>query len=220
MILPILPQSSALDEVTAEEKTMDRTNIAQVAEEALAQRQEHAAREPDWLLHHGRRTARLALWLCDEMQAEVDRDTLYMGTLLHDIGKGQEPHNETGAAMTSTLLSTLCTPIELQEICELIRGHTRYGQADLSVAAKLVQDADILDHVGAIDVWLAFYWSGAHHETVADHIRFIQGEDNTRYRAKLRALLNFVAAQRLFDERIAFEDAFFAQFHRVYHQGL
>lgn len=202
---------------------MDRTRVEQVAEEALAQRQGHPAREPDWLLHHGRRTARLALWLCDQVQVEVDGDTLYVGALLHDIGKGNEPHNETGAAMTRTLLADHCTdhctPTELQEICELIRCHTLYGQADLSLAAKLVQDADILDHVGVIDVWLAFYWSGAHHETVADHVRFIHGEENRRYRAKLRALLNFAASQQLFDERIAVEDAFFAQFQRIYQQG-
>jgi uncharacterized protein len=200
---------------------MDLARIEPIAEEALARRQEHAAREPDWLLHHGRRTARLALWLCDQVQAEVDRDALYVGALLHDIGKGNEPHNETGAAMTSALLASLCTPTELVQICELIRCHTLYGQqAELSAAAKLVQDADILDHVGPIGLWLAFYWSGAHHERMADHTRFIHGEENARYRTKMRALLNFAAAQRLYDERIAFEDAFFAQFHRVYQQGL
>jgi uncharacterized protein len=199
---------------------MDRAHVEQIAAEALRQGQEHATREPDWLLHHGRRTARLALWLCDEVQAIVDRDTLFVGALLHDIGKGQEPHNETGAAMTKSLLASLCIPTELAQICDLIRCHTQYGQPDLSVAAKLVQDADILDHVGPIDVWLAFYWSGAHHETVADHRRFIHGEENARYRTKMRALLNFAIAKRLYDERIALEDAFFAQFHRVYEHGL
>jgi uncharacterized protein len=200
---------------------MDLTRVKQIAEEALAKRQGHAAREPDWLLHHGRRTARLALWLCDQVQAEVDRDTLYMGALLHDVAKGNEPHNETGAAMTSTLLADHCTQSELAEIRELIRCHSLRGQPDdLSLAAKIVQDADILDHVGAIDVWLAFYWSGAQHETVADHMRFIHGEENARYRGKMRVLLNFAVAQRLYDERIAFEDTFFAQFHRVYQQGL
>jgi hypothetical protein len=39
---------------------MDLAHIEQIAEEALAKRQEHAAREPDWLLHHGRRTAAAA----------------------------------------------------------------------------------------------------------------------------------------------------------------
>lgn len=148
---------------------MDLARIKPIAEQALAQRQEHAAREPDWLLHHGRRTAQLALWLCDEIEAEVDRDTLYVGALLHDLEKGNEPHNETGVAMTRTLLAGLCPSAELEQICELVRCHILYDQqATLSVAAKLVQDADILDHVGVIDVWLAFYWSGAHHETVAD----------------------------------------------------
>jgi uncharacterized protein len=200
---------------------MDLARIEQSAEKALAKRQEHAAREPDWLLHHGRRTARLALWLCDEVQAKVDRDVLYVGALLHDIGKGNEPHNETGAAMTRTLLAAYCTPTELAQICELIRCHTLYGQqAELPVAAKIVQDADILDHVGVIGAWLAFYWSGAHHETVADHMRYIHGAENARYRAKMRGLLHFAVAQRLYDERIAYEDAFFAQFHRVYQQGL
>lgn len=200
---------------------MDLASIEQIAAETLAKRQKHAAREPDWLLHHGRRTARIALWLCDELQADVARDAVYVGALLHDIGKGNEPHNETGAAMTRALLAALCTPTELDQICDLIRGHTLYGQlSDLSVAVKIVQDADILDHVGPIGLWLAFYWSGAHNETVEDHMRFIHSEENVRYRASMRAALNFAVAQRLFDERIVFEDAFFAQFHRVYQQGL
>jgi hypothetical protein len=47
----------------------------------------------------------------------------------------------------------------------------------------------------------------------------MRGEDNARYRAKLRTLLNFAVAQRLYDERIAFEDAFFGKFYQTYQQG-
>jgi len=58
-----------------------------------------------------------------------------------------------------------------------------------------------------------------HHETGANYRRFMRGEDNARYRAKLRTLLNFAVAQRLYDERIAFEDAFFGKFYQTYQQG-
>ena len=83
---------------------MNIEKVEQAACECMASRQESKDREPGWLYHHGRRVARIALRLADEIGAAVDRDVMYAGALFHDIGKGAEPHNEIGAAITREAL--------------------------------------------------------------------------------------------------------------------
>ena len=200
---------------------MDIEKVERVAYDSMANRKEQNAREPGWLYYHGHRTAQIAMWLCETLQAEADRDEVYVGALFHDIGKGSEEHNEAGADMARSLLADLCTPEELSGTCEVIRSHNqRRSPSEFSAGVKIVQDADLIDHVGPVVPWLAFYWSGSHNETIHDHIRFVTSEDNDRYRQGMRNALNFDVSRRLFDERIAYEDKFFATFHRVYFEGL
>ena len=200
---------------------MNIEKVEQAACERMAGRQESKDREPGWLYHHGRRVARIALHLADEMGVSVDRDVLVAGALFHDIGKGAEPHNEIGATITRETLNPLCTPSELEEICDIIRNHNqRQLSGHFSEAVRIVQDADVLDHVGSIGPWLAFYWSGVHNETFDDHIRFIEGEENATTQMRMKAGLNYEMSRRIFDERLAFEKHFFAEVRRVYLEGI
>ena len=199
---------------------MDMVQLDQVARSALLARAEHPTREPDWLYHHGCRVGKLACWLADQVAAPVDQDILYAGGLLHDVGKGREPHHETGAALAHALLTPLVPPDQVAAICTLIRHHNRRGNPQDSLAIQLVQDADILDHVGPLGTWLAFYWSGAQRESFDQHAAFILGAENAAYRAKLRGLLNFEVARTAFDRRIRYEDDFFRTFHQVYAAGV
>jgi len=200
---------------------MDIEKIEQVACDSMAGRKELREREPGWLYYHGRRTAKIAMWLCEELDLNVDRDAVYAGALFHDIGKGSESHNEIGVAITRELLNDLCTSGELDIICDIVRNHNqREHSSSWSVAVRIVQDADLIDHVGPIVPWLAFYWSGTHNETIHDHIRFVRGEENERYRKRMREGLSFDVSRRIFDERVDFEEQFFAQFHRVYMEGI
>ena len=198
---------------------MDLKTIEQIAYDSMAERKEHKSREPGWLFFHGARTARIASWLCARLEYEDQCDVIYVAALFHDIGKGNKPHNEIGAAMTWQLLEPYCSTEELEAVCEIIKRHNMRNHASDSQPVKIVQDADILDHVGAIGVWTSFYWSGVHNETVEDHVRFVCGEENDRYRKNMRASLNFDVSKQIFDERIAFEKDFFGRFHKVYKEG-
>jgi uncharacterized protein len=199
---------------------VELNQIDQIARKAMLYRIDHPNREPGWLYHHGCRTGKVALWLADSLLEELDRDVLYTGALFHDVGKGNEPHNEIGAEKTRELLDSLCTAGEIDAICELIQKHTHRRNADEKVAVKLVQDADLLDHIGPIGPWLAFYWSGSRGETIEDHRRFLGGDENREYRAKMRAMLNFDLSRQEFDRRIRFEDEFFSTFNKVYEDGV
>jgi uncharacterized protein len=199
---------------------MNLERIDQIAREAMLGRAEHEAREPGWLYHHGRRSGRVAQWLAACLRADVDGEILYIGALFHDVGKGREPHNEIGAERARALLGPLCIEDEITEICELVRQHNQRGDPKQTTAIKLVQDADALDHVGPIGPWLSFYWSGAKGERIEDQRSFIQGEENRRYRAGMRAMLNFDLSRQEFDRRVRFEDEFFAMFIEVHENGV
>jgi len=51
-------------------------------------------REPGWILYQGQRTGKLAVLLAQKLNCEVDCDVLYTAGLFHDIGKGNDSHNE------------------------------------------------------------------------------------------------------------------------------
>ena len=200
---------------------MNIDQIEQVAHEYLADFKGHQEREPGWEYYHGRRVARISLWLAREMGIAIDPDVVYAGALFHDIGKGAEPHNELGVTRARESLNHLCTPDELNAICELIFNHNQRGKEPrFSDSVRIVQDADVLDHVGQIGPWLSFYWSGSHNETFDHHIRFIEGEENAITQKRMRDGLNFDLSRRVFDERIAYEKQFFSQFKRIYLEGI
>ena len=144
---------------------MDIDRIERIARAEMADSRSDT-REPGWILYHGQRTGKLAVALAKELDSEVDSDLLYIAGLFHDVGKGRERHNEAGARLAAKLLSGVVTPSELEVICSVARYHNKRKKADsYSDYVRLVQDADLIDHVGLIGVWMAFYWSGNHSES-------------------------------------------------------
>jgi uncharacterized protein len=199
---------------------MNLTIIDQIARDQMLSRREHTSREPGWLYFHGLRVAKTTIWLSEQLQANVDRDIIHVASLFHDVGKGNSPHGDIGAAMTWQLLGPHCTTEELDAISDIIRKHCKRGNPQDTLATKIVQDADILDHAGMIGIWTSFYWSGSHGEVAEDHSRFVFGEENHRMRQVMRNQLNFEPSKLAFDERIAREDSFFLEFHRIYQEGV
>ena len=198
---------------------MDIELIEAIAREVMEEQRSKLEREPGWLYYHGRRTARLSQWLAKELSARVDPDVVYTGALFHDVGLGSEPHNQVGAQRARELLEAHCTPQELDAICDVIERHNRRRDASAPLAARIVQDADLLDHVGIIGVWTTIYANGVNAVRFEDHQRAHLSEQRMTARQNLRRDLNFGVAKKLFDLRVAEERAFFDRFHRVYVHG-
>jgi uncharacterized protein len=200
---------------------MDFQQIEKIARTHMLDRKIHNEREPGWIFYHGLRTAGIAEELCSLLRLEINSDVVFVSSLFHDIGKGNEPHNETGADLTKTLLAEYFPGDKLEQICQVIRLHNqRTREEELPPEVKIVQDADLLDHAGPIQAWLTFYWSGTHNETIKDHIRFITGEENLTWIKKLRGQLNFDVSVAMYDERIRWQDRFFKTFRKVYFEGV
>ena len=189
---------------------MDIDKLTQIAHDAMVHRKTSEARETGYIFYHGKRTAEIALKLADQLQAEVNRELLYIGALFHDIGKGNEPHNESGALIVRELLSELYPTEALDNICEIVLCHNRRLRFnEFSLAIKIVQDADILDRVGPMAVWHIFYKGFASDCNVDDTLIFGNGEERTKHLSLLKSVLNFSISQKLFDRRAEFEHQIF-----------
>ena len=200
---------------------MDIKKIDQIAQESMAHRRPDKNREPGFILHHGRRTAQIALYLAEKIEVTAPRDILYTGALFHDVGKGTEPHDEFGARIVRDKLFEICQEDELNRICEIVRQHNQRGKSAVyAPEIKLVQDADYLDHVGPLGPWLAFYRSGIHAETINSVLSFVHSDERANFLALMRKGLNYDISVNIFDQRVDFEERFFDEFERVQRQGL
>lgn len=200
---------------------MDIGRIEAVAETEMSSRQDLRFREPGWILYHGRRTGNIARHLLHTVGLGADPDTVYVAGLFHDIGKGQDHHNEVGANRTHQLLSGLVPAEALGAICDAVRCHNQRKKSDtFSDCARLVQDADLIDHVGPIDIWTAFYWSGSHAESIHNHIAFFKSDGCRQFRDYMRSHLNFDVSRQMLEERIQTSDKFLSEFHRIYFKGM
>jgi len=200
---------------------MDLERIEAIAEDEMGSRRDHDFREPGWILYHGKRTGSIARHLLHTLGLSVCPDTVYVAGLFHDVGKGQDRHNEVGARRCREILSGLVSADTLDVICDTVRTHNqRKKSGRFSDCTKLVQDADLIDHVGNIDIWTAFYWSGRHGESIHDHIAWFKGDECKRSRNYMRNHLNFDVSRQMLEDRIQKSDRFFTEFQKTYFEGL
>lgn len=182
-----------------------------LAKSWMRERHAHPNREIGSVYFHGQRVANGILELRHRIIADESHDDiLRAAAIFHDIGKGIEPHESSGAALVRGLLRNEIEPEALEEIARLIAVHDdRAPQADRhDVWARILQDADLLDHFGCYDIWIAVlntsYYDHASIETLD---RFYQ-EQYDDYVNEFRALLNFEPSQIIFDEKVAFARTF------------
>lgn len=204
---------------------MNLNQIQTVAHKEMAHRRDIETREPGWSYYHGKRTGKIAMHLARTLDCDADADTLLVAGLFHDVGKGNKRNNEVGAAMTRELLAEFVSNEHLDTICEIVRCHclrTKSGDNSngFSEATKLIQDADLIDHVGHIDIWLGFYWGGHHGQSIADRIAWYSGGEAKRWHRYMRDHLNYDVSRQMLEERIQLEDRFYQEFHRIYTEGV
>ncbi|HOX40431.1 MAG TPA: HD domain-containing protein [Candidatus Brocadiia bacterium] len=212
---------------------MDVGKIIPIAREAMAGRKAHPVRERGFILHHGMRVGRLAVNLLDvihgldgcgmkpagELRAGAtgnpsgysDRDILFIGGLFHDVGKGFGSHADMGAQLVRCLLKDVCAPDEIEQVAFLVRNHNR-RDGSLPLPARTLQDADVLDHVGAQMVWIAFQYSANTESAPEDCVRYYFSEEHVKYLKELRDSLNFDQSREAFDLRRVEEIRFFERF--------
>jgi uncharacterized protein len=189
--------------------TVRLDQIEEVAWETMGHRQVNPQREPGYIFYHGQRVGKIALQLRELVFPGQDQDDeiILVGSWFHDVGKGIEPHWEYGAILVERILQDYCSPENLDQIVEVVRGHTLRKEKEYPHYVQLVQDGDILDHFGSQEIWLNFLHTAYQRENLAYALEFY----DTRYHdqvAKVRGLLNYRQSVEFFDEKDRFVRSF------------
>ncbi len=195
---------------------MNREAIYRLARQLMEGSCAQPGRERGYILHHGVRVAREAIDLNRCLKLKADEDLLWAAGLFHDVGKGCEPHWIRSRELVLEHLAPLIEHEEtLKSIASLVRYHAkRSDPALLTTELKLIQDADILDHRGCMQIWLAVGGAvndGKQPEWIASEWNRPQRAER---RAEFRQMLHFDESKRRFDERLAREAYFYAALER------
>lgn len=193
---------------------MDIEKINDIAFKTMSKRKSHLKREKGFIYYHCQRVAKVSLNLRKSLfpDKELKDKIIYVGALFHDVTKGIEPHNKTGAHMIRTLLQEECNEQEINDISEIIELHNSRNMEEHTYPVKIVQDADILDHFGSLEIWLKFIYSAHTEESVFDAIRLWDSKEHKNYLQESRNALNYDLSKELFDKKIMFEMDFQKRF--------
>ena len=190
---------------------MDFAKLDTLAMKWMGSRKSHKEREIGAVYDHGKRVSTGVLSLRKAVTEDSSHDNLLRAAgMFHDVGKGIEPHDRSGAVLVRDLLKEHVAADELEEIARLIAAHCdRCPQEEkYDVWARLLQDADLLDHYGAYDIWMCFnYYAYTSQEGIGKATDFLLNE-YPKQAAHHRELLNFEVSKQIFDEKVAFEKAF------------
>lgn len=194
---------------------MDFVRLNGIAEKLLKKRKAHPERERGSIYEHGQRVARLAVLLRKEIVPEDDSrdDILRLAGMFHDIGKGIEPHAEFGAPIMLQAVRGVVSDEEAAEAARLIAAHCdRRPQEDVhDVWVRLIQDADLLDHIGTYTIWMDIQYA-AYQDAGAEETAQRMEKGAEEYARHCRSLLNFDLTKRIYDDRIALYMEFVARF--------
>jgi putative nucleotidyltransferase with HDIG domain len=117
----------------------------------------------EFIVHHALRVEAYArqIWQAESYGEPESESLLRIAALLHDIGglEGRKNHAERGAAIAREWLQD--HPLSQQSkdrIVHMIADHSNKAQPNGDILSDIFKDADILDEIGAISIFMASNW--------------------------------------------------------------
>jgi uncharacterized protein len=148
-------------------------------------------------------------------EAEVTR--VRLAAILHDLARLEktENHAQIGAERARTWLQVQIGPAfsanELEKVCALIAGHSNKSGPEPDFCAAVLKDADTLDEIGALSIFMAGNWLAPASPFFFHNLRQRLIEFELPFCDKKLAILNTSGAQALLLEKKAFIERFIAQ---------
>jgi len=174
--------------------------------------------------YHIERVYNLAIRLAQEEKADLD--TVKAAVLLHDIARAQEDegtindHANEGAKMAQKILNEVNFPADkIDNVIHCIETHRfRKHLAPKTLEARILQDADRLDIIGAIGIARVFTrggWSNKpiHDPTIKPKAKYDgKSETSTNHihekLLRIRDTINTKTAKKIAEERHAYVEQF------------
>ena len=165
--------------------------------------------------YHGIRVMKLSKEIAetDELgMRKMNKKCLLVGALFHDVGRviDFDHHVEAGIEFVDQTLSHLLDENELDLVRDIIRQHCVDKKE--TIEARIVSDADCIDHVGAMDVWRMFHYSAFNKRDQAYTARWFS--ENKEWLQNHIKKLSFKVSKKEMEERIKSELRFMKEFER------
>lgn len=195
---------------------MDFKVLEEIAFKMMGRRKAHIDREKGFIYYHGLRVSKIAFNLRKIILKEDSSydDIIRAACLFHDVAKGIEPHGQYGSLLIKDILKDHCSEYEINEIANLIYNHSlRKKSNDYSDYIKIVQDADMLDHFGSIEIWMNFLYHAHKDKPIFNSLEFYASQYKLET-DKCRELLNYDISREIFDEKVSFVISFIDRFKR------
>lgn len=188
---------------------MDFEKLEKLSYKYMGKKKSHLEREVGHTFYHCKRTSVSVLELRKKIFPEDTSmdDILRCAGMFHDIGKGIEPHSHSGAVLVRDLLKEELTPEELDKVCYLIEAHCdRQPETEkYDRYAKLLQDADLLDHLGGQGVWMTCVYRAFTNVGTMKDVAEYYLEEGLPEQKEFIHLLNFEYSRQVMQEKYDFE---------------
>ena len=158
---------------------------------------------------HTLRVYRNALKIA-EKEPDCDVETAALAALLHDADDYKLFATENNANARRFLAENGATGGETERICAVINAVSfskNRGRVPETLEAKVVQDADRLDAIGAIGIARTFAYGGEHGRSLDESVQHFYDK-----LLLLKDLMNTEAGKALAEERHAFLEEFLRRY--------
>lgn len=158
---------------------------------------------------HSMRVYRNAI-LIAEKEPCCDREIVALAALLHDADDHKLFSTSSNANARAFLSENNVPPQQIEVICKIINSVSfskNKGNQPESVEAKIVQDADRLDAIGAIGIARTFAYGGEHGRPLEDSVQHFYDK-----LLLLRDLMNTETGKQLANKRHVFLEEFLLEY--------
>ena len=166
----------------------------------MKERKAHLSREKGFIYKHGKRVAHSVIVLRKQVLAEdTQDDALRLAAMFHDIGKGIEPHGESGAVLVRTLLAPYAPVSLVEKVAYYVQEHDRFESDDPFVC--LLRDADIMDHFGAVEIIMSGQYGAYTERGIEDTLDWYR-EGYLAYAERTRKRIHFEISKQIYAEKV------------------
>ncbi|GKU24631.1 HD domain-containing protein [Clostridium folliculivorans] len=174
-------------------------------------------RDSKYIVLHCYRVCSIAMEVVNNYEIElslVDIDLLKVAAILHDIGKvySRDNHAEKSGEIVENWLEINPNIAELvgdkKRLINIIKDHSNKGRKDDDLLSSILKDADLLDEIGAMSIFMASNRLNKETPCFFDELHIKLKEDELNYCYTELSKLQTQAAKEILLRKIKFINSF------------